>query len=988
MLKEDCPMRRTVTDDSLRRGVLVALALGLLLSWPFIGGPLSSVSFSADTGALDAGALSAQSAVQGIPGPAGGPRAAPTPPVNPSSDPPLRGFEWRSIGPLTMGGRADEVAVVESDPRIFYIGYATSGVWKTVNAGTTFEPIFDDYPTSSIGSLAVSQSNPDVVWVATGEGNNRQSSSFGNGVYRSTDAGASFTHVGLSGTQSIHRIVVHPTDPDIAWVAAVGHLFGPNPERGVFRTVDGGRSWERVLFVDEDTGATDIVLDPSDPQTLYAATYQRRRTRWGFNGGGSGSGIWKSADGGTTWTRLAGNGLPRGIMGRIGLDVSRSNPNVVYALIEVAADQAGGEASSGPDPERSGIWRSTNRGESWEFRSNENNRPMYYSLVRVDPNDENVVYTGGSNLSRSTDGGRSFRPLPGIPYVHVDHHHIWIDPADSDHLLIANDGSVDVSRDGGDTFESFRTIPAAQFYQVSVDMRRPYYVCGGLQDNGSWCGPSAVRGLYIPADSWYRVGGGDGTYSAVDPTDFNIVYSQSQNGNARRSDLAAGEPMGLASERVDATFLRGTPIRPTPPGEDGTGGNVVPEPPAGESYRWNWSTPFILSHHNPRTLYMGGNRLFKSVDRGDAWRAGPDLTRQVDRDGLEIMGVRGDAPACGQSRGTACIHSKNDGVSFYGTITTVAESPVQPGVLWAGTDDGNVQVSRDDNRTWTEVSQNVDGPGAGCWVSRVEASWTDVATAYASFDCHRSDDLAPYVYMTRDFGESWTSIVGDLPSTGNVNVVRQDPLNERLLYVGTEFGFFVSVDEGSSWRELMTGLPTVRVDDVVVHPRDGDLILGTHGRGALVLDDITPLQQLTDQVLARDVHLFQPRDAVRWRVDARLATGSTGVKKFYGRNPAQGTAIHYLLREAPGAPITITIHDAVTGELFRTLLGTTQQGMNRIQWDLRGDPPEARAGGGRGGASAPPLANVGSYRVTLTVGGRDYSRVVRVLEDDWMRQQR
>ncbi len=935
---------------------------------------------------LGPNSAAAQAPVQGIPGQAGGPRAAPTPPVNPATDALLRGFQWRTLGPLTMGGRVDEIAVVESDPRVFYVGYATGGLWKTVNAGTTFEPVFDTYATSSIGSVAVSQSDPSVVWVGTGEANNRQSSSFGDGVYKSIDSGATFTQVGLRETQSIHRLIVHPRDPDIVYVAAVGQLFGPNPERGIFKTTDGGRTWDHVLYIDEDTGATDVVMDPSNPEILYASTYQRRRTQWGLNGGGAGSGIWKTEDGGANWTKLAGNGLPRGTMGRIGLDVSRSNPNVVYALIEVAADrEASGDLD--PDPQRSGLWRSTDKGRSWEFRSNHNNRPMYYSLIRVDPNDEDVIYTGGGSLSRSEDGGRTFDPVPGASYIHVDHHHVWIDPADSDHLMVGNDGSFDVSYDRGFTFESFRTISAAQFYQISVDMRRPYYVCGGLQDNGSWCGPSAVRGLYISSQAWYRVGGGDGTYSAVDPTDHNIVYSAGQNGNMRRSDLLTSEPMGLASERVDAVFLRGTPIRPMPPTADDPTGNILPAPATGEVYRWNWSTPFMLSHHNPRTLYAGGNRLFKSVDRGDTWSAGMDLTKRIDRDELEIMGVRGGLPRCSQSRGEGCILSKNDGVSFYGTMTTIAESPVRPGILWVGTDDGNIQVSQDDNRSWTEVSRNIRGGGESCWVSRVEASYFDAASAYVSLDCHRSNDLRPYVYVTRDFGATWESLTSDLPSFGNVNVVRQDPRNSQVLYAGTEFGFYVTLDEGESWKRFMTGLPTVRVDDIVVHPRDGDLVLGTHGRGALVMDDITPLQQLTADVLASDEHLFAPRNAVLWRVDARLARGVTGVKNFYGRNPEPGTAIHYYLREPARGSVRLTVSDAVTGEVFRDLESTGEPGMNRVQWDLRGNqPPVTSRAAGRGRPPQAPLAVAGSYRVTLTVNGREHSRVVVVQEDLWMDQ--
>ncbi len=931
--------------------------------------------------------VTAQSAVEGIPGPAGGPRAALGAPVNPSDDPLLRGLRWRSIGPITMGGRVDEVAVVESDPKTFYVGYATGGLWKTTNGGTTFHPIFDEYSTHSIGSVAVSQSDPDVVWVGTGEANNRQSSSFGNGVFRSTDGGASFEHVGLGPTESIHRIIVHPTDPHTAYVAAVGRLFGPNSERGVFKTTDGGYSWQHVLRIDDDTGATDVVMDPSNPDVLYAATYQRRRTRFGFHGGGPGSGIWKTTDAGATWERLEGRGLPAGTMGRIGLDVSRSNPEVVYAQIEVADDQSQtGLADPDRDPRSSGVWRSTNGGLDWEFRSNENNRPMYYSIIRVDPNDPDVVYTGGSTVSRSEDGGRTFEPLPGVSFVHVDHHHIWINPADSEHLLLGNDGSVDVSYDRGDTFESFRTISAGQFYHISVDMRTPYYVCGGLQDNGSWCGPSRVRGLYIGAEAWYRVGGGDGTYSAVDPTDYTVVYSQSQNGNVRRSNLAESEPLADAATRIDAVYIGGTPIRPTPPSDDGPG-NVRPAPASNETYRWNWSTPFILSEHNPRTLYIGGNRLFKSVDRGDHWSAGPDLTKQIDRDSLEIMGAPNGLPACTAVRGTPCILSKNDGVSFYGTITTLDESPVQPGVLWVGTDDGNIQVSRDDNRTWTEVSENIVDNGAGCWVSRVEASHVDVATAYVSLDCHRSGDLRPHVFVTRDYGSTWTSIAGNLPAFGNVNVVKQDPRNPHLLYAGTEFGFYLSIDEGTSWREMMTDLPTVRVDDVVVHPREGDLVLATHGRGALILDDVTALQQMTNAVLERDVHLFEPRRAVRWRVDPRLAVGATGVQKFFGRNAESGTAIQYYLAEPAGASVALRVEDPVTGALFRALDATAHRGLNRVQWDLRGDPPLPVPGeAGRGRPPRGPLAPAGAYRVVLTVNGQEHSTIVDVVEDVWMHE--
>lgn len=955
---------------------------------------------------VGAAAVAAQSPVQGGPGPAGGPRPAATPPVNPSADPLLRSFQWRSIGPLSMGGRVDEIAVVDKDPRVFYVGFATGGLWKTVNAGTTFEPVFETEPVSSIGAVAVSQADPRVVWVGTGEANSRQSASYGNGVYKSTDAGGTFTHMGLRDTQTIGRVVIHPRTADVVYIAAVGQLFGANSERGVFKTIDGGRTWKRVLYVDDNTGATDLVMDPSDPNILYAAMYQRRRTAWGYNGGGPGSGIWKTEDGGSKWTRLSGAGLPNGTMGRIGLDVSRSNPSVVYALIEVAADREGATQSTTTppsrqpdddedaparqpqekDPQRTGTWRSADKGRTWEFRSNHNARPSYYSIIRVDPKNENVVYTGGTDFNRSEDGGRTFDVVPGSRFVHVDHHAIWIDPANSDHLLIGNDGAFDVTYDRGRTWESFRTIPVGQFYQVSVDMRRPYFVCGGLQDNGSWCGPSAVRAVAISGNDWFRVGGGDGFYSAIDPTDYNIIYSSGQNGNMRRSDLRTGEVIGQAAERVDAIYLAGASIQPRAPAKPNAAPNIVPPPPVGEAYRWNWNTPFLLSPHNPRVIYAGANRLFKSVNRGDTWTMGPDLTKQIDRGTLEIMGARGNLANCAQARGEPCILSKNDGVSAFGTLTTLAESPIVPGILWAGTDDGNVQVSRDGNATWTNVTANLRGAPENCYVSRVEASYFDAATAYVSLDCHRNNDLQPYVYVTRDFGRGWQSIAGGLPSFGNVNVVKQDPKNRSVLYAGTEFGFFITLDEGKTWAPFMTGLPTVRIDDVVVHPRDGDLVLGTHGRSVLVMDDVTPLQQFTAAVRDSDGHLFEPRSAVLWRVDARFATGTTGVKHFFGRNPEPGTAIHYYLKRPAQTPPKITVTDVVTGAKFRDLEGPGAAGINRVQWNLRGNAPARRPDAPAQARQQAPLATSGSYRITLTVDGREYSRVVVVEEDRWLNE--
>ena len=921
--------------------------------------------------------------------------------VNQSDDPLLRPFRWRSIGPIGQGGRVDDIAVHPTDTRVFFVGFATGGLWKTTNNGTTFRSVFDEHETHSIGDVAIAPSDPQIVYVGTGETNNRQSSSFGAGIYKSTDGGETFTHSGLRETQTISRVLVHPTNPNVVWVAANGHLFNANPERGVFKSTDGGRTWTHVLRVDEDTGATDMILDPSDPNHLFAATYQRRRTACCFVGGGPGSGIWESTDGGNTWTRLEGNGLPRGTMGRIALATTPADPRVVYAQIEVAADRErplserdrqewerrddAGELQ--PDDQWSGIWRSDDGGRSWGFRSNENGRPMYFSQIRISPEDPDIVYVVDQNVHKSRDGGRTFEELDG--YGHVDQHAFWIDPNDHDHLMIGNDGSIDISWDQGETWESLRDWDVGQPYHASVDMRRPYYVCTGLQDNGSWCGPSSTRAGEILPQDWYRVGGGDGFYTQVDPTDWRIVFAESQNGNVRRLNLGTGE--------------QGS-IRPRAPGQGRGGGgggrggggqqqesNIVPTPPEDTDIRWNWNTPILLSPHNPRIVYAGANRFFISRDRGDTWTMSPDLTKNVDRDRIEVMGMANSLPRCSQvQRGEECILSRNDGVSNWSTGVTVAESPLVPGLLWYGSDDGNIQVSRDGGATWTEVSRNLPGGSTQHYVSRVEASWFDPATAYVSLDAHRSGDLRPYVYVTRDYGATWTSIASDLPQHGNVNTIRQDPRNRSVLYAGTEFGFFVSFDEGGSWKRFMNGLPVVRVDDVLVHPRDNDLVLATHGRGVQIMDDITPLQAATSELMAEDAHLFEPRDAVQWREDIRLSRSVTGDKGWVGESAPDGATLHYWLREGRGEEVTITITDIATGMPFRTMTGPAEQGLNRVVWNLRGNPPQqsGRGGGGGGGfgGNQGPPADPGIYRVTVSIGGRELSRNLRVLEDAWLNE--
>ena len=830
----------------------------------------------------------------------GGGRVAPTPtpkPINESKDPMLRGFRWRSIGPASMGGRIDDIAAVESNPYIIYVGFATGGVWKSVNNGTTWEPIFDTYSTASIGDIAICQSDPNIVWVGTGEPNNRQSSSFGDGIYKSTDAGKTFTYMGLKETQTIARVVVDPKDPNTVYVAALGHLFGPNKERGIFKTTDGGKTWTNVKFIDENTGFTDLVIDPVDTKTLYAASYQRRRTAWGFNGGGPGSGIWKTIDAGKTWSKLEGNGLPEGLLGRIGIDIARSNPNTIYAQIEVGAStgtgvpeeqpsEAGGQpgqpAAGGgggrgggggggfgqqnqpPDPKKAGLWRSDDKGKTWRFLCNENNRPMYYSQVRVDPSNPEIVFVGGLNFSKSVDGGKTFKNLAGV--AHSDHHAIWINPKNGNNVWVGNDGGMDVTYDQGDTFEFVNTIAVSQFYAISADMRRPYYVCGGLQDNGSWCAPSTMRtggggfgggggqgGVGVTNAEWFRVGGGDGFYTQQDPTDPNIVYAESQDGAVNRLDLRTGQtrsirPRGAAGRGrggggggFGGGGGQGGPGGGAPGGQGGGqpdpqmlalmqqagfgggGPNVVPPPPANEQYRFYWNTPILLSPHNPRIVYVGGNKLFKSLDRGDTYTATKDLTKSVDRTKLPIMDVPGDQP----------MASKHDGAASFSNIVTIAESYVQPGILWVGTNDGNVQVSKDGSATWMDVSKNIPilATTTNYHVSRVEASHFDAGMCYVTVDGHRADDHKPYVYVTKDFGATWQSISNNLPAVGNVNVIREDHKNKNLLFVGTEYGLYVSLNAGGEWKPFMTNLPTVRVDDLLIHPRDNDLIAGTHGRG-------------------------------------------------------------------------------------------------------------------------------------------------------------
>ena len=838
----------------------------------------------------------------------------------------LNTFKPRMIGPAVMGGRTVDFAVYEEDPSIFYAASAGGGLLKTVNGGNTWENVFDRETSVSIGDVAINPSDPNVVWVGTGEANNRQSSSWGDGIYKSTDGGKTWKNMGLRESDHIGRIVVNPQDTDIVYVAALGHLWGANPERGVYMTTDGGLNWKQVLGINGDTGAVDLVMDPANPKVLLAAAYQRRRSGWGFNGGGPWSGIYKTVDGGRTWRKITA-GLPTGDTGRIGLDIYRKDSNIVYATIE---------------NRNGGVFRSEDKGETWTKVSSVNPRPMYFSQIRIDPNDKSRIYVCGVDLYVSDDGGKTLTPT-GSPGVHSDHHGLWIDPRNSRHLIDGNDGGIWESRDRGLTWDHFNNYPTGQFYNVSVDMQQPYNIYGGMQDNASWGGPSAVRDRQgIANDHWYQMLSCDGMFASVDPNDSDTIYTDCQDGRIVRYDKKSGERK---------------PIQP--------------QPAAGEAnLRWNWTTPIVVSPHDSKTLYIGGNRLFKSTDRGSTWSAiSPDLTTQTDRDSLTLM----DTPA------KDITLSKNDGMSSFGNITAIAESPRRAELVYVGTDDGNLQITRDGGRTWANLTGNVRGVPKMIYVSRVTPSAFNDGTVYVSFDGHRSDDFKPYVYVSTDFGNTWRSITSNLPG-GSVYTIKEDPKNQNLLYAGTEFGLFASLDRGSTWTRW-SSLPTVAVFDLVVHPRDNDLVMATHGRSIVVFDDISPVQQANETVLSSAFHLFDIRQATQFIPNEN--GWFMGGRDFRAPNPEFGAYVNYYLKSAVKDDVKITISDAA-GKVIRELPGPKEAGLHRVVWDLRAEPSGAAASGLAGAlvlTNLGPFVLPGNYQVKVSAAGQEQTKTVRVAGD-------
>ena len=906
------------------------------------------------------------------------------------------GMKARSIGPAGMSGRIADIQAVASNPNVIYAGVSIGGVWRSRNGGTTWQPIFDDQPVAAVGSIGLFQANPSIIWVGTGEGNPRNSASVGNGVYKSLDGGDTWTHVGLEKTERIHRLILHPGDPNVAYAAAMGQMWGENPDRGVFKTTDGGKNWKKMLFVDERTGCADLVIDPSNPNKLFAAMWEYRRWPWFFKSGGPGSGLYVTHDGGETWKKLTDkDGLPKSELGRIGVAIARNNPEVVYALVEA---------------KKNALLRSEDGGKSWRTVNetpNVNPRPFYYCDIRVDPQNENRVYSLNSNLQVSNDGGRTFTSL-GARGVHSDHHALWIHPNDGSFLLDGNDGGVYISHDYGSSWRFVDNIPAGQFYHISVDMEIPYNIYGGMQDNGSWRGPSDLwENGGIRNWHWNEIGFGDGFASVVDASNPENGYAMSQGGALIRFNWKTGERKSIR-----------------PPGPDGV------------TLRFNWNAGIAQDPFDPNTIYYGSQFVHKSTNRGDDWSIiSQDLTTSdaTKQNQQESGGLTKDVTAA----------------ENHCTILTIAPSTVQRDVVWVGTDDGNVQVTQDGGKTWTNVVGKVPEVPRNTWVPHIEASKFDAGTAYVAFDDHRRSNWKTYVFKTTDFGKSWTSLTKSDPTAGSKEkhelwgyalVIEQDPVKKDLLYLGTEFGLWISLDDGKNWMKWTNGLPTASTMALTVHPRDHDLVVATHGRSAFILDDVRPLRTLSKDLLEKPVAIFETPPSYQHPVRAMDGYHFPADAMFRGDTKQYGALLTYSINVPPeslrtptmpgmpdvaggggesesaretqaqvpefvaamfgGGPagsgggrrdtlrVRIEISDA-TGKLIRRMDGPAKKGINRATWNLRMDGPRMpRLGGtqrseGGGGFSGGQGSEVlpGKYTVRVRAGRHEASGTVEVLTD-------
>ena len=875
----------------------------------------------------------------------------------------MAGLKFRAIGPTIAGGRVTSVAGVPGHPETFYVGAAAGGVWKTTDGGNSWKPLFDEQPVASIGAIALAPSNPNVVWVGTGEANIRNDVMTGHGVYVSPDGGQTWRFAGLADAGQIAGIVVDPANPERAFAAVVGHAWGPSTERGVFRTADGGATWQKVLYVDDTTGCADLIMEPGNPRVLLAAMWQVVRHPWGLDDGGPGSGIYRSTDGGTTWTELH-EGLPPKPYGRIALAAAPTEPEHVWALVEAKKGM---------------LWDSEDLGSHWRPVSDNHLldvRPFYFSHFVVAPDDARKLFFCSMNLVESDDGGKTAHVIARD--VHVDHHALWIDPKNPDFMVNGNDGGVWSSRDGGKTWRFLDNLPIEQLYQVAVNGRVPYDIAGGLQDNGGWMGPSRnPNGSAMDGSGWFTVAGGDGEYAVPAPSDPTIVYADMQGGWVMRLDTKTGLSRS---------------VRPTV-----AGGFSPSKPLAEQEYRYNWTSPLAVSATDADEVYLGANVLFKTTDGGITWQPiSPDLTRN-DKSKQKLSG--------------GVVNLDLSGAENYDTILSIGLSPVDPKVIWVGTDDGLIQVTRDGGANWAEVGSNIKGLEPWGRIYQIGPSPFDPAVCYASVDRHMLDDDRPHVFRTGDYGRTWQPISAGLPKDSPVFVVREDPNARGLLFAGTGRGLFYSPDGGATWREMKSGFPPAPVFDIAFQKQHHDLVAATHGRGFLVLDDITPLEQLTPQIENAGLHVFTPQPAAFFHVWRNTEYNRTS--RYDGPNPPDGAVITYWLKDAvepakkaggeedqaehgegkaahAKEPVTIEVSDA-SGTVVRTLHGPGKEGMNRVAWNLRYGPPTKlsreiagppeQAGTGEGSRGGGPLVLPGTYTVTVTAGDRTGKAAVEVGPD-------
>jgi photosystem II stability/assembly factor-like uncharacterized protein len=898
---------------------------------------------------------------------------APAPRISPELYSQLR---WRTIGP--EGNRFSAVAGVPGDPLVYYGGSASGGIFKTIDGGVHWQAIFDEQPVSSIGAIAVTPSDPNVVWAGTGEAWIRSHISLGEGIFKSTDAGKTWTRMGLEKTGRIGRVIVDPADPDIVLACALGTAYGPQPERGVFRTADGGKNWTRTLFVDEKTGCSDIGMDPKNPRILFAGMWQLDIKTWGRESGGPGSGLFTSRDGGVTWTKVTGHGLPTKPVGKVTLGMAPSNANRIYALIETGD----GVPWQGKETDRGQIFRSDDGGTNWRMISADRNamgRTAYYARMAVAVDNDNETYYLNASFSKSTDGGATLVEQTGDAAPGGDHHEIWIDPTNANRMAVAHDQGISITQNRGRTWLRQR-LPNAQVYHVTVDSQIPYYVYGNKQDGPSYRGPSNSRldegggrggnRSGIPRGMWHAIGGGESGWATPDPVDPNIIWSTASGSGS----------VGGIVVRYEESRRQMRNVEVWPDQQNGV--------PADLKYRFVWNAPFAISPHDHNKIFTGSQFVHQSTDGGQSWQEiSPDLTLNDKTRQQSSGGLTPD----------------NIGVEYGDVVYAIAESPKQAGLIWAGTNDGLVQVTRNGGKAWTNVTKNI--PNLPPWgtVSNIEPSHYDAGTAYLTVDFHQVDNRDPFIYKTTDYGQTWKAITNGIPHSmlSYAHCVREDPVRRGLLYAGTENGMYVSFDDGENWQSLQMNLPHAPVYWIAVQEHFHDLVIGTYGRGFWILDDITPLRALTPEVLNADAQLFAPRPAYRFR--AITAPATTYDDPTTGEDPPYGADINYFLKSAPAGNVRIAIVDA-KGQTVRTLDGSRNPGVNRVYWDLRSEPsrgvefrtsplyaPEITvgpdgvrrgAGGfGVGGGRMVILQPPGTYTVKLTVNGRDFTQPLTVIKD-------